>query len=191
MRVDDEKTSQHLGGLFQRWAEGDEAALDELVDRLGDRLQRLAARLFEGERASHTLQPTALVNELYRTLRQQRRARFQNVEHFFAVAARMMRRHLVDHARKKAAAKRQAPAPASPPGTGSGPEDLLALHAALERLEAVSPRGARVVELKYFPGFENREVAKMLGVSLATVKNDHRAALAWLRRELGEDTSIV
>ena len=162
-----------------------------------EELRALAAARLRREAAGHTLQPTALVHEVYLKLADQTRARWRDREHFFAVAAEAIRRVLVDHARKRHATKRELPGQRVTIRTGidmvanadkdAGEEfDLLALNEALERLAEVSPRQARVVELRFFGGLEVPQVAQLLNVSEGTVKGDWRIARAWLARRLAE-----
>ena len=166
------------------------AALDRLLPLIYGELRRQARLQLRHERSGHTLQPTALVHEAFLRLVGQSRAQWQNREQFFAVAAQTMRRVLVDHARAHAAAKRgdgrtlisldDAPEPAAPPDV-----DVLVLDQTLDRLAAIDPRQARVVELRYFAGLSAPETAAALEVSLATVNRDWAMARAWLFRELG------
>ena len=179
-----------LTRLLLAWRDGEPGALDRLAPLVYDELRRQARRQLHGERAGHTLQPTALVHEAFLRLVEQRRAQWQNREQFFAVASRAMRRVLVDHARARMAAKRgdgqtlvaldEARAPSASPGV-----DVLALDRALDRLAGLDPRQARVVELRYFGGLTAPETAAALDVSLATVNRDWAMARAWLFRELG------
>ena len=179
-----------LTRLLVAWSHGEPGALDRLVPLVYGQLRRQARLQLRHERAGHTLQPTALVHEAFLRLVGQSRAQWQNREQFFAVAARAMRRVLVDHARARAAAKRgdgrtlialdEAPDPAAPPAV-----DVLALDQALDRLAAIDLRQARAVELRYFAGLSAPETAAALEVSLATVNRDWAMARAWLFRELG------
>jgi RNA polymerase sigma factor (TIGR02999 family) len=179
-----------LTRLLVAWSHGELGALDRLMPLIYGQLRQQARRQLRHERAGHTLQPTALVHEAFLRLVGQSRAQWQNREQFFAVAARAMRRVLVDHARARRAAKRgdgrtlialdEAPDPAAPPAV-----DVLALDQTLDRLAAIDPRQARVVELRYFAGFSASETAAALEVSLATVNRDWAMARAWLFRELG------
>ena len=176
--------------LLVAWRGGEPGALDRLIPLVYQALRNQARAQLGRERAHHTLQPTALVHEAFLRLAGQGRAGWQNREQFFAVAARVMRRVLVDHARARAAAKRgdgctriawdDAPEPSSQPDV-----DVLALDEALDRLAALDTRQARVVELRYFGGLSAEETGALLGVSLATVKRDWTMARAWLFRELG------
>jgi RNA polymerase sigma factor (TIGR02999 family) len=183
-----------LTGLLRAWSAGDRAALDALLPLVYSELRAQARRHLVRERRNHTLQPTALVHETFLRLQGQQRAQWQNRQQFFAVAARTMRRVLVDHARARFAAKRGAgqtllalddvPEPAAQRGV-----DVLALDQALERLADLDPRQARVVELRYFGGLSAEETAATLEVSLATVNRDWALARAWLFRELGGGTT--
>jgi RNA polymerase sigma-70 factor, ECF subfamily len=162
-----------------------------LLPLVYDELRALAAARFAAEPAGHTLQPTALVHEVYLKLAQQTRAQFNDSAHFFAVAAEAIRRVLVDHSRRRGAAKRDLPGPRvtinsdlDAPAAPQQEIDLLALDDALTRLATLSPRQARVVELRFFGGMEVPDVARILGVSEGTVKGDWRLARAWLEREL-------
>ena len=175
--------------LLQAWSGGDRAALDRLMPLVYDELKRIAARHLAGERAGHTLQATALVHEAYLKLVDQRSARWQNRTQFFAVAAQLMRRILVDHARAHAAAKRGAGARpvtlSALEETGAQPDlDIVALDAALDRLAVLDPRQARVVELRYFGGLSLEETAAVVEASPATIKRDWAMARAWLYQQL-------
>jgi RNA polymerase sigma factor (TIGR02999 family) len=178
-----------LTRLLLAWGQGDEAALDQLMPLVFDGLRRIAARHMRSERQDHTLQTTALVNEAYLRLVDQKRAEWRNRAQFFAVAARLMRRILVDHARRPSAKRRGATLIALEDRDVPAPEksaDVIALDEALTRLAAFDPRKSRVVELRIFGGMTIEETAEALGVSIGTVKNDYRAARAWLRREMGK-----
>ena len=175
--------------LLNNWSDGDSAALDEIMPILYDELRRLAAHYLRGERMGHTLQPTALVHEAYLRLVNQNEVRWQSRAHFFGVAAQMMRRVLIDHARFHHRAKR-----------GAGPlkveldqaegltdeqaDDIVALDEALDALMRLDPRKARVVELRYFAGLSVDETAEVLGVSPNTVTRDWVMAKAWLYMEI-------
>jgi RNA polymerase sigma factor (TIGR02999 family) len=175
--------------LLRRWKNGEEAAHDQLLPVVYGHLRKLAARSFKGERANHTLQHTALVHEAYLDLVGMDVA-WNDRGHFYAIAARSMRRILVDHARTKRRLKRNrgaellpieaaADAPASAP-----PIDLLELDDAIARLAAIDPRKAAMVELRYFGGLTQEELADMHGVSLATVNRDLQSAREWLKDAL-------
>jgi len=182
-------TPESVTQLLERWGRGDRAALDELMPLVYEELRRLAANYLRRERADHTLEPTALVNEAYLLLAGQRSARWQNRAQFVGVAANMMRRILVSYARAHNAAKRGGLHFTVSLGEadrfGERPDvDLLAIHEALERLAAIDPQQARVVELKFFGGLTIDETAEVLGVSHTTVEGNWKMARAWLRREL-------
>ena len=175
--------------LLVEWSNGNRAALDELYPLVYEELRRLARRQMRRERAGHTLQTTALVNDAYLRLIDQTHVRWQNRAHFFAIAARMMRRILIDHARKQSYAKRGGgarPVPleeAAQVSTAKAAE-LLALDEALHALAEIDPRRAEVVELRYFGGLTNEEVGEVLRVHPNTVVRDWNLARAWLRKEL-------
>jgi RNA polymerase sigma factor (TIGR02999 family) len=177
-----------LTALLKEWSEGDRDALDQLMPLVYGELRRLAASYLREERPNHTLQPTALVNEAYLRLTRQKNVTWQNRAHFFGIAAQMMRRILVDHARKRQAAKRDAAAwkvaTAEVDGSDSAP-DLLALDRALQELEQIDPQQAKVVELRFFAGLTVEETAEVTGISPRTVKREWQTAKAWLRREMG------
>lgn len=175
--------------LLQRCGAGDRAALDALVVVLHRELRRLAASYLRRERAGHSLQPTALVNEAYLRLVDQGRVTWQNRSHFFGVAAQVMRRLLVDHARRRLSAKRGAAGVRVPLADYDAaqvqrPASLVALDDALRDLERLDPRQAKAVELRYFAGLSIEEVACVLGVAPVTVKRDWATARAWLHRQL-------
>jgi len=181
----------------QRQPEAPDAAAgpgaDELGPELYGELRRVAERAMARERHGHTLQPTALVHEAYLRLLGQRVA-WRSRTHFLGVAGQAMRRILVDHARRRAAAKRPSPAGrvtlSGLAAAESNEEvDLLDLDAALDRLARLDPRAARVVELRGFAGCTSEEAAEALGVSAATVARDWRMARSWLRRELARGTA--
>ncbi len=180
--------------LLLAWGDGDRKALDRLVPLVYTELRRRAGAQLARERGSHTLQPTALVHEAFLRLVDQRSARWQNRAQFLAVAAQLMRRILIDHARGRAAAKRGGDVLRitldDAAGASVGPEtDLLLLNEALERLRVLDERQAQVVELRYFGGLTNVEVAAVLSVSEITVKRDWAMAKAWLFRELTKGPS--
>jgi RNA polymerase sigma factor (TIGR02999 family) len=179
----------HLATLLDRARQGEPAAVEEFVPVLYHELRRIAARSLRRERPGQTLQPTALVHEAYlRLLRDEDRS-FQNRAHFLAIAARSMREILVEHARARGAQKRgghRQRVTLDEDVAAGQPRDveLVALDAALERLEQVDATHARIVELKFFGGLTNEETAEALGVSPATVKRGWAMARAWLFREL-------
>ena len=176
--------------LLVEWSRGDQKALDKLMPMVYSELRRLASNYLRRERAGHTLQPTALVNEAYLKLIDQKHARWQNRAQFFGVSAQLMRRILVDHARAHQAAKRggsdqQRLSITTAEGLVQQPEvDLLALHEALEELATLDPQQERIVELRFFGGLSIDETAEVVGIGHATVERDWKMARAWLRRKL-------
>jgi RNA polymerase sigma-70 factor, ECF subfamily len=182
-------SSHDVTRLLIEWSRGNRGSLDRLMPLVYDELRRLAERNIRRERTDHTLQPTALVHEAYLKLVDQRQVHWHDRAHFYAVAAQVMRRILVDHARRNGAAKRGRgvakvsvdeivlPAPQSD-------VDVVALDESLERLATLDERQSRVVELRFFGGLTVEETAEVLNVSPATVKNDWRLARAWLYSEL-------
>jgi RNA polymerase sigma factor (TIGR02999 family) len=182
-------SSENVSQLLVKWGEGDQAALDKLMPLVYTELRRLASNYLRRERQNHTLQPTALVNEAYLKLVDQK-AHWQNRSQFYGVAAQLMRRILVDHARQHRAAKRggthqQRLSIASARDIADIPEiDLLAVHEALEELKQFDPQQERIVELRFFGGLSIEETAEVLGVGHATVERDWKMARAWLRRKL-------
>ena len=184
-----EPSPQDITRLLARWSDGDEGALTFLTPLIYGELRRKAAYLLRNERQGHTLQATALVNEVFLKLEGNAKVQWQNRSHFFAVAARAMRRILVDYARQHRRDKRGGGAVFVPldEALAVSPEvsaDLLLLDQALDRLLAVDPRKAKVVELRFFGGLENDETARVLQVSPNTVMRDWNLAKAWLRREM-------
>jgi RNA polymerase sigma factor (TIGR02999 family) len=188
---DSDKPAPDVTGLLLAWSTGDASAGERLLAAIYDELHRQAARAMRREGDAHTLQPTAVVHEAYLRLVDQRRVEWRSRAHFFGVAAQMMRRVLVDHARARLADKRGGALQRVTLGNvGAGPSsdgelDVLALHDALERLAMLDPDQARLVELRYFGGLGIEDTAEALGVSPATVKREWAVARAWLRRELG------
>jgi RNA polymerase sigma factor (TIGR02999 family) len=174
-----------------RGAASPPAALDRIVPAVYDELRAIAHRQLRAERDGHTLGTTALVHEAYLRLVDQRRADWQDRSHFFAVAARVMRRVLVDHARRRGAAKRGGPHHAvtldrQDAAIDDRAELIVAMDEALDRLAVLDERQARVVEFRFFAGFTEEETADLLGVSARTVRNDWVKARGWLFRELRE-----
>jgi RNA polymerase sigma-70 factor (ECF subfamily) len=172
------------------WGRGDAQAFDRLVPLVHSELQRLARRQMRGERPDHTLQTTALVNEAYVRLMDVKKMQWHDRAHFFAMAARVMRRILVDYARARRSEKRGGGLPhvtlsdqdlLAPP---EKPYDVVALDAALETLAVDHPRKSQVVEMRFFAGMTAEEAAEALAISVDTVKRDWRFAKAWLLREL-------
>jgi RNA polymerase sigma factor (TIGR02999 family) len=175
--------------LLADWSQGDQAALERLTPVVYEELRRLAHRYMEGQRPDHTLQTTALVNEAYLRLADQTKPSFTNRSHFFAVAAKAMRQILVNHA--KAAQRQKRGAGASKVELDEAalvspeqPQAILDLNDALERLATLDSRKAHVVELSYFGGLQQEEIAKVLKVSTVTVRRDWVFARAWLYAEL-------
>lgn len=177
-----------VSGLLRAWSQGSDEALRQLTPLVYDELHRLAQRHLRGERDGHSLQTTALVNEAYVRLVDYERMQWQDRAHFFAVSSQLMRRILVDHARRHNL-KRGGRAPhvnleeASLIG-GQRDEDLVALDHAMHQLARLDPRKVQVVEMRYFGGLSVEETAEVLKVSAVTVKRDWRAARMWLYREI-------
>jgi RNA polymerase sigma factor (TIGR02999 family) len=176
--------------LLNQWRNGSAEAEARLMERVQSELRRLAALYLRGERPGVTLQPTAVVNEAYLRLVPQRGVSWQNRAHFFGIAAKMMRRVLVDYARRRRAAKRDAGAgdpisiSAVPAVREADAVDILALHEALTELARLDRRQADVVEMRYFAGLTIEEIAKVLEISPASVKRDWATAKLWLRRRM-------
>jgi RNA polymerase sigma factor (TIGR02999 family) len=180
---------EEVTGLLQAWSDGDQLALEKLMPLVYAELHRLAKRYMGHEQAGHSLQTSALVNEAYLRLVDAHGVRWQNRAHFFAVSAQIMRRILVDFARARQNLKRGGGAlqVTLDEGLVVSPEsgaDLLALDEALEKLAALNPRQSKVVELRYFGGLKEEEVAEALNVSPRTIRHDWSVARAWLYREL-------
>jgi RNA polymerase sigma-70 factor, ECF subfamily len=176
--------------LLKEAQSGNKAALDELLPLVYDELRRLAAYHLQRERSDHTLQPTALVHEAYLRLVDQRAVDWQNRAHFFGLAAEMMRRILVNHARARQAAKRggyetRISLDEVLDWAEQREVDFVALDGALEKLTVLDPQQARIVELKFFGGLSVEEIATLLTISTATVKREWRMAKAWLFQQLG------
>lgn len=176
--------------LLVDWEKGDQAAMEKLMPLVYSELRRLATNYLRRERAGHTLQPTALVNEAYLKLVDQRNAKWQNRAHFFGIAAQLMRRILVDHARQRQAVKRggadqQRLSITSAETVIKQPEiDLLSLNEAMDELAQMDPQQSRIVELKFFGGLSIEEIAEVLSIGHATVERDWKMARAWLRKQL-------
>ncbi|MDT7690576.1 MAG: hypothetical protein QOE46_3335 [Acidobacteriota bacterium] len=176
--------------LLIAWSDGDQMALESLVPLIEQELHRIARHYMRKENPGHTLQTTALVNEAYFRLVDQKSVRWQNRAHFFGIAARIMRRVLLNYARDRHRAKRggQAVQVSLSEVAVVGAEksaELIALDEALTRLAAFDERKCRVVELRYFGGLSVEETAEVLGVSVITVARDWKMAKAWLAREIG------
>jgi len=177
--------------LLQAWNEGDVEALRDLMPMVFAELRRMAQLRFASERAGHTLQPTAIVNEVYLRLAKQKAPHLVNRDHFLAYSGKMMRWILVDHARRHRSEKRGGEQPTiclnddlDVEQAGAPLVDIIALDEALNRLEGLEPRQSRVVELRYFAGLTIEETAELMGVSLSSVKDDWRMAKIWLYRTL-------
>ena len=182
-------SSEGITQLLEKWSRGDESALDQLMPLVYDELHRLAETYLRRERREHTLQPTALVNELFLKFFDQNSMSWQNRAQFFGVAAQLMRRILVDHARAHYSAKRGgdrfAVSLKDVAAFGAEPDaDLLALHDVLNRLEEIDPVQGRIVELRFFGGLTIKETAEVMRISHATVEREWRTAKAFLKREL-------
>ncbi len=191
MRENDYEEKQNITQLLLTWNKGDKQALDELMPLVFDELHRQAARFLRRERSDHTLQTTALINEAYLKLIDQNRVNWQSRTHFFAIAANLMRRILVDYARSKNRDKRGGDLmklsleEAADVAVGKEKNiDLMALDEALSKLEKIDERQARIVELRYFGDLTLEETAEALNISRTTVIEDWAMAKAWLRREL-------
>jgi len=186
----DRKEAGDITALLSRWRRGSPEAEEQLMSMVQFELKKLAAGYLRRERGGHTLQPTAIVNEAYIRLMPQRGVNWANRAHFFGIAAKMMRRVLVDHARKRRAAKREGfagdPITLSNVADPAGGEniDVLALHEALAELATLDERQAEIVELRFFGGLKIDEVAEAVGVSPATVKRELTTATVWLRHKM-------
>lgn len=188
------KENSELTGLLAAWGEGDPAALEEILPLVVDELRKIARAHMRKESPGHTLQTTALINEAYLKLAAQRNPLFANRNHFFAIASKLMRRILLDHAKAKLRDKR---------GGGAvhveledfhalsdrQSEEILALDEALERLSELDPMKCQIVEMRHFGGMTVEETAEVLDVAPITVMRHWNFAKAWLRRELGGETS--
>jgi RNA polymerase sigma factor (TIGR02999 family) len=172
--------------LLETWARGERSALDRLTPLVYGELRRLAAGYIRRERQGHTLQPTALVHEAYMKLAHNKQATCQNRGHFFAIAANLMRQILVNHALRRQRAKRgggdfKVSLQDAEGVSQESDVNIAALNAALTRLAAIDPRQSRIVEMRFFGGLTNEEVAQELGLSVVTIKREWRIAKAWLR----------
>ncbi len=183
------RSAHDVTQLLQAWSDGDQAALEKLVPLVYGELHRLAKRYMARERPGHTLQTTALVNEAYFKLIDSNHMNWRNRTHFFAVAAQLMRRILIDHARSRRSLKRGVePAAVSldeaPVVSQEPPADLVALDDALNALAAIDPRKSQVVQLRFFGGLSVEQTAEVLKVSADTVMSDWKLAKIWLLHEL-------
>jgi RNA polymerase sigma factor (TIGR02999 family) len=189
-KLPDKRDGAEISLWLKRWSAGEAEAPERLFPLVYAELRAIAAAAMRSERAGHTLQPTALVHELFLRLEAGAPVAWQDRRHFFRLAAQAMRRLLVDFARRRLADRRGAGAPhveldaARDFAVRSDPEETVALDRALDRLAALDPRQAQVVELRVFAGLGQEEIATTLGLSLSTVERDWRGARAWLRREL-------
>ena len=189
MKKDPPRQEHEITQLLAAWRDGNQAALDDLYPLVYDELHRLARRYMSRERKGHTLQTTALINEAYVRLVDQRNVQWANRSHFFAISAQIMRRILIDHARRQTYAKRGGGArQVSLEETAIVIQDDLSefvrLDEALKSLAELDPRRSQVVELKYFGGLNNDEIAGVLKISKNTVIRDWNMARAWLYRQL-------
>ncbi|MFN2513555.1 MAG: sigma-70 family RNA polymerase sigma factor [Pyrinomonadaceae bacterium] len=182
-------TPREVTQLLVAWSDGDRAARDELIPLVYEELRQLAHRYMGRERPDHTLQTSALVNEAYIRLIDQKDVHWQNRAHFFGIAAQMMRRILVDYARKRGFAKRGGDARTVPLDdvmivSDERAADVVALDDALKSLSELDPRKSQIVELRFFGGLSIEETAVVLAISAGTVMRDWTLAKAWLRREM-------
>jgi len=185
----DDSRANDVTGLLLSWRQGDAGALDRLVPLVYDELRRVARRHLRRERPGHSLQATALVHEVYLRLVDVDRMTLKSRTHFFAVAARLMRQILVDHARRKGAGKRGGGVTMMSldevsPAAQTSNVDVLALDQALDALSSFDPQQCRVVELRFFAGLNIDEAAEALGISTATVEREWAMAKAWLYQRL-------
>jgi RNA polymerase sigma-70 factor, ECF subfamily len=181
--------------LLTQMRSGRRGALEQLLPLVYNELRRLAARYMQSEREGHTLQPTALVHEAYLRLTNQERADWQNRAQFMGVAGQLMRRILVDYARKRCTSKRGGTLLTLDENArqqladASKPEEILAVHLTLERLERLDPRQGKLVELRYFAGLSAAETSEAMGLPLRTVEREWATAKAWLRAQLAGEES--
>ena len=189
-------SARDITKLLERWSGGDEAALPEVTGLLYAELKTIANSYLRKERPDHTLQPTALINEAYLRLAGIENASFENRRHFLALAARIMRQILVDHARHLKASKRGSGGAKltlneTMARTTEEPDALLILDQALCQLAALNERHARVIELRYFGGLSVAETGEVLGISAPTVSRDQRVAEAWLNQALASGGAVA
>jgi len=184
------RSSKDITRLLVDWGNGNRAALDELIPLVYDELRRLASRYMRRESQGHTLQTSALINEAYLRLVDQKNVQLQNRAHFFGVAARLMRQILVDHARSRSRIKRGGGAQmvtlAEQSVMYKEAADVIALDDALKNLAEMDPRKSQIVEMKFFGGLTNEEVAEVLKVTSRTVEREWRKAKAWLQRAISK-----
>ena len=189
MKKEAPRPEHEITQLLAEWRDGNQAALDDLYPLVYDELHRLARRYMSRERKGHTLQTTALINEAYVRLVDQRNVQWANRSHFFAISAQIMRRILIDHARRYAYAKRgggarQVSLDETATVVHGNLSEFIRLDEALKSLAEVDPRRSQVVELKYFGGLNNDEIAGVLKISKNTVTRDWNMARAWLYSQL-------
>lgn len=187
--TDNKAQTHEVTQLLLDWSNGDRAALDKLMPLIDEELRRLAHRYMRQERAGHTLQTTALVNEAFLRLVNRKNLQWQNRAHFFGIAAHLMRTILVDHARSHASAKRGGGARKLELNEAlvvsqQKASEVIALDEALKQLALIDPRQSRIVELRFFGGLTVEEAAEVLDVSPVTIKREWSTAKAWLYREL-------
>ena len=190
----DEASPNEITEQLIAWSKGDDAALEQLIPAVYQELRRMADHYLRGEDSGHSLQPTALVHEAYLRLIDQTKVEWQNRAHFFGVAAQMMRRILIDHAKAKHRVKRGGTAvkvmlDENVNFTQERASELLALDDALQSLARMDERKSRIVELRYFGGLTVEETAEVLGISDKTVMRDWNLAKAWLYRELTSNSA--
>src|SRR5665213_604710 len=181
--------SSDVTELLKQWSAGDQHALEEIIPIVYNQLRSIAAGCFRGERESHTLQPTALVHDLYLRLADQHGGQWQDRQHFFSFAAMMMRRILIDYAKRTRSQKRggaleRVPLSDDLPWLGNSRQEVLDLDGALNALEQADPRKARVLELRVLLGCTAQQTAEIVGISKATADREWTLAKAWLFREL-------
>lgn len=186
-----EETSQDVTQLLRKWSDGDKEALEELTPVIYNELHKIARRYMNRERDGHTLQTTALVNEAYVRLIDWKNAKFENRAHFFGVSAQLMRRILVDFARKRPKSKDtplyKVSLEEAAAVTDERDADLVALDEALTELARFDERKARVVEMKFFGGLKSEEIAQVLGIAEITVLREWQKAKAWLYLQLNKE----
>jgi RNA polymerase sigma factor (TIGR02999 family) len=187
---------QDVTQLLLAWSEGDPSALEKLLPLVDAELRRLAHAYMRREHPEHTLQTSALINEAYLRLIDQQQVRWQNRAHFFGITAQLMRRILLDHARgharlKRGGAVQRVPLDEAAIVSEQKAAELIALDEALQELERFDVRKSRLVELRFFGGLSNEEVAEVMGMSLRTVEREWRKAKAWLHQALTREEEIV
>ncbi|PWT87828.1 MAG: RNA polymerase subunit sigma-70 [Blastocatellia bacterium] len=183
------RTQHEITGLLEEWSGGNQAALDKLYPLVYEELRRLARSYMKREAKGHTLQTTALINEAYVRMVEQKNVHWQNRSHFFAISAQIMRRILVDHARrylhlKRGGGAKKVSLDEAMIVASEKSEEVLMLDEALENLARLDPRRCQVVELRYFAGLDNKEIAAVLKISENTVMRDWNLARAWLYQQL-------